>query len=89
MYSSQSIRLQIFFRVGDNKQQVSSKELSENSTEKGSTNSILVTENVNVPKQDHKLQNHDDKKESRSKKSAKTKKEKVVISQQIRQSRNN
>ena len=64
MYSSQSIRLQIFFRVGDNKQQVSSKELSENSKEKGSTNLMLITENVNLPKQDHKLQNHDDKKES-------------------------
>ena len=64
MYSSQSIRLHIFFRVGDNKQQVSSKELSENSKEKGSTNLMLITENVNLPKQDHKLQNHDDKKES-------------------------
>ena len=38
----------------DDKQQISSKELIMNSKEKGRTNSILVTDNVTVPKQDHK-----------------------------------
>ena len=45
-----------------------SKELTENSYEKGSTNSILVTDSVTVPKQDHKQQSHDDKQKGRSKK---------------------
>ena len=40
----------------DNKQQISSKELSENSKEKGSTNSILVTDSVNVPR--NKIRNN-------------------------------
>ena len=52
----------------DNKQQISSKDLSENSKEKGSTNSILVTDSVTVPKHGHKQQSHDDKRKSRSKK---------------------
>ena len=38
----------------DNKQQISSKELSENSKEKHGTNSV-------VPNQDNKQQSHDDK----------------------------
>ena len=52
----------------DNKQQISSKELSENSKEKDGTNSILVTDSVTVPKQDNKQQSHDDKQKSHSRK---------------------
>ena len=37
----------------DNKQQISSKELSENSKEKDGTNSILVTDSVTLPNQDN------------------------------------
>ena len=51
-----------------NKQQISSKELSENSKEKDGTNSILVTDSVTVPKQDNKQQSHDDKQKSHSRK---------------------
>ena len=51
----------------DNKQQISSKELSENSKEKDGTNSILVTDSVTVPKQGHKQQSHDYKQKSCSK----------------------
>ena len=40
----------------NNKQQTSSKELCENSKEKDSTNSILSTESVTVPKKGHKQQ---------------------------------
>ena len=40
----------------NNKQQTSSKELCENSKEKHSTNSILSTESVTVPKKGHKQQ---------------------------------
>ena len=50
----------------DNKQQISSKELSENSKEKDDTNSILVTDSETIPKQVHKQQSHDDKQKSRS-----------------------
>ena len=49
----------------DNKNQTFSNKLSENSKEKGGTNSILVTDSVTVPKQGHKQQNHDDKQKSR------------------------
>ena len=49
----------------DNKQQISSKELSENSKEKGSTNLSLVTNSVTVLKQVHKQQSHDDKQKCR------------------------
>ena len=52
----------------DNKQQISSKELSENSKEKDGTNSILVTDSVTVPNQDNKQQSHDDKQKSHSRK---------------------
>ena len=52
----------------DNKQQISSKELSENCKEKGSTNSVLVTDSVTVPTLGHKQQSHDDKQKRRSKK---------------------
>ena len=52
----------------DNKQQISSKELSENSKEKDGTNSILVTDSVTVPNQDNTQQSHDDKQKSHSKK---------------------
>ena len=38
----------------DNKQQISPKELSENSKEKDGTKPILVTDSVTVPKQGHK-----------------------------------
>ena len=51
----------------DNKQQISSKELNENSKEKNSTNSILVTDSVPVPNQDNEQQSHDDKQKSYSK----------------------
>ena len=51
-----------------NKQQISSKELSEDSKEKDGTNSILVTDSVTVPNQDNKQQSHDDKQKSHSKK---------------------
>ena len=68
----------------DNKQQISSKELSENSKEKDGTNSILVTDSVTAPKQSHKQQSHDDEQKIRSKNYAKTAKEKVVIAQQMR-----
>ena len=51
-----------------NKQQISSKELSENSKEKDGTNSILVTDSVTVPNQDNKQQSHDDKQKSHSRK---------------------
>ena len=51
----------------DNKQQISSKELDENSTEKGGTKSILFTDSITVPKQGHKQQSHDDKQKSCSK----------------------
>ena len=44
------------------------KKLRENSKEKGSTNSILVTDSVTVLKQGHKQQSHDGKQKSRSKK---------------------
>ena len=53
----------------DNKQQISSKELSENSKEKDGTNSILVTHSVALPNQDNEQQNHDDKQKGHSKKS--------------------
>ena len=56
------------YQSHDNKEQILSKELTENSYEKGSTNSILVTDSVTVPKQDHKQQSHDDKQKGRSKK---------------------
>ena len=59
----------------DNKQQISLKELSENSKEKYGTNSILVAESVTVPKQGHKQQSHDDKQKSRSKKLCENSKE--------------
>ena len=52
----------------DNKQQISSKKLSENSKEKDSTNSILVTDSVTIPNQNNKQQSHDDKQKSHSKK---------------------
>ena len=52
----------------DNKQQISSKELSENSEKKGNTNSIWVTHSITVPKQGHKQQSHDDKQNNCSKK---------------------
>ena len=52
----------------DNKQQISPKELTENSKEKGSSNSTLVTDSVTMPKQDHKQQSHDDKQIGHSKK---------------------
>ena len=45
----------------DNKQQISSKELSENSKEKDGTNSVSVTDSVAVPKQGQKQQSHDNK----------------------------
>ena len=51
-----------------NKQQISSKELSENSKEKDGTNSVLVTDSVNVLNQDNKQQSHDDKQKSHSRK---------------------
>ena len=51
----------------NNKQQISSKELSENSKEKDGTNSILVTDSVTVPKQGHKQQSHVDKQKIHSK----------------------
>ena len=38
----------------NNKQQISSKELRETNKEKGSSNSILVTDGATVPKQNHK-----------------------------------
>ena len=69
----------------DNKQQISSKELSENSKEKDGTNSILVTDSVTVPNQDNKQQNHDDKQNVTQENYANTAKEKVVIAQQMRQ----
>ena len=56
----------------DNKQKISSKELSENSREKGGTNSNLVSDSVTVPKQGHKQQSQDGKEKSRSKNYAKT-----------------
>ena len=49
----------------DNKQQIFSKELSENS-KVNFTKSILVTDSVNVPKQDHEQQSHDDKQKKKS-----------------------
>ena len=52
----------------DNKQQISSKELSENSKEKDGTNSVLVTDSVAVPNQDNERQSYDDKQKSHSKK---------------------
>ena len=58
----------------DNKQQISSKELSENSKEKGSTNSILVNDSATVHKQGHKQQSHDDNKKIGSKKLCKNSK---------------
>ena len=45
----------------NNKQQISSKELSENSKERDGTNSNLVTDSVTVPNQDNKQQSHGDK----------------------------
>ena len=51
----------------DNKQQISSKELSDSVKEKGSTNSILVTDSVTMPKQVHKKQRYDDKHKGHSK----------------------
>ena len=59
----------------ENKQQMSSKELSENSKEKDGTNSILVTDSVTVPKQGHKQQSHNDKQKSHSKKLCESSKE--------------
>ena len=56
----------------DNEQKISSKELSENSKEKGGTNSNLVSDSVTVPKQGHKQQSQDGKQKSRSKNYAKT-----------------
>ena len=52
----------------DNKQQISSKELSENSKEKDGINSILVTRIVTLPNRDNEQQNHDDKQKRHSKK---------------------
>ena len=52
----------------DNKQQISSKELSENSKQKDDTNEILVTGNVTVRNQDYKQQDHDDKQKKSLKK---------------------
>ena len=49
------------------KQQISSKELNENSKDKNDTNSILVTDSATVSKQGHKQQSHDDKQKSSSK----------------------
>ena len=71
----------------DNNQQISSKELSENSKQKDGTNEILVTDNVTVRNQDNKQQNHDDKqKKSLQKNYANTAKEKkVVLAQQMDQ----
>ena len=60
----------------DYKQHICSKGLSENSKEKGDTNSVLDTDSVTVPKQGHK--------QSRSKNSLKVK-GKVGIPQQMRQ----
>ena len=51
----------------DNKQQISSKELSDSVKEIGSTNSILVTDSVTMPKQVHKKQRYDDKHKGHSK----------------------
>ena len=51
----------------DNKPQIYSKELSENSKEKDGTNSILVTDSVTVPKQGHKQQSHVHKQKIHSK----------------------
>ena len=48
----------------DNKLQISSKELSENSKEKDGTNSILVTDSVTVLNQNNEQQSHDDKQKS-------------------------
>ena len=69
----------------DNKQQISSKELSENSKKKDGTNSILVTDSVTVPNQDNKHRSPEDKQKSHSKKLCESWKEKVVIAQQMRQ----
>ena len=69
----------------DSKQQISSKELSENSKKKDGTNSILVTDSVTVPKLGHKKQSHDDKQKVTQKNYAKTAKEKVIKAQQMPQ----
>ena len=52
----------------DNKQQISSKELSKNTKEKDGTDSILATDSVTVPNQDNKQQSHNDKLKSHSRK---------------------
>ena len=52
----------------NNKQQISSKELSKNSKERDGTNSNLVTDSVTVPNQDNKQQSHGDKERSQSRK---------------------
>ena len=62
----------------DNKQQISSRKLSENSKEKYGTNSILVTDGVTAPNLDHKQQSHDDKQKSHSKKLEKEKERGVL-----------
>ena len=62
----------------NNKQQISSRKLSENSKEKYHTNSILVTDSVTVPNHDHKQQSHDDKQKSHSKKLEKEKERGVL-----------
>ena len=69
----------------DNKQQISSKELNENSKETDGTNSILVTDSGTVPNQYNEQRSHDDKQKSHSKNYANTAKEKVVKAQQMRQ----
>ena len=55
-------------QIHDNKQQISSKELSDNSKERDGTNSILVTDSVTVPNEDNKQQSHDDKQKGQSRK---------------------
>ena len=51
----------------NNKKKISSKDLGENSKEKGGTKSILFTDSVTLPKQGHKQQSLDDKQKSCSK----------------------
>ena len=69
----------------DNKQQISSKELSDNSKERDGTNSILVTDSVTVPNEDNKQQSHDDKQKGQSRKLCEYSKGESSIAQQIRQ----
>ena len=51
----------------NNKKKISSKDLGENSKEKGGTKSILFNNSVTLPKQSHKQQSLDDKQKSCSK----------------------